>query len=112
MSFLAEKVSNGIIVITCPKQLTVKNSPELRKIFSDFIDAGDYKFVVDLTATKYVDSSGLGAIVSRIAISRSNNGDVRIATAVPLIKHLLDVTNLNKIVKCFDDVSRACSDFD
>jgi anti-sigma B factor antagonist len=111
MSFLSEKNPNGIVVLTCPRQLTLKNSPELKQLFSQWIDAGEYKFVVDLTQTKYVDSSGLGAMVSRIAVCRSNHGDVRIATAEPLIRDLLDVTNLNRILKCFDDVHQACSGF-
>ena len=111
MSFNTKEIPGGIIIIACPTQLTVNNSDELKNIFDEFIAAGKYKFVVDLTKTKYVDSSGLGAIVSRIANTRSNNGDVRIATVTPLIKTLLDVTNLNKILKCFDDVSKAISDF-
>ncbi len=111
MSFSTTKSSGGVIIIACPKQVTVNNSDELKNIFEEFVTAGMYKFVVDLTKTKYVDSSGLGAVVSRIAITRSNKGDVKIATAIPEIKNLLDVTNLNKIVKCFDNVSEAISNY-
>lgn len=111
MSFVTEEKPQGIIIITCPAQMTMKNSDELKQIFAESLAEGKYKFIVDMMATKYVDSSGLGAIVSRIAITRSNKGDVRIATAVPNIQELLEVTNLNKILKCFDDIPNAISDF-
>jgi anti-sigma B factor antagonist len=111
MSFTVDERPDGIIIITCPSNVTVKNSGELKKIFEESVSKGKYKFIVDLTKTRYVDSSGLGAIVSRISIARSNGGDVRIATTVPLIQNLLDVTNLNKILKCVDDVSTAISDY-
>lgn len=111
MPFQTQESPDGIVVITCPGQLTVRNSKDLKKIFADFVAAGKYKFVADLSATRYVDSSGLGAIVSRISLCRSNKGDVRIVTQVPLIKSLLNVTNLNKILKCFDDLDSALADF-
>ncbi len=111
MSFVTKEMPNGILIVSCPNQLTIKNSVELKKIFEEAVAAGKYKFIIDLSKTRYVDSSGLGAIVSRISIARSNDGDVRIATAVPLVKHLLDVTNLNKILKCFDDVHNATLGF-
>ena len=52
-------------------------------------------------------TSGLGAIVSRIAAARSNQGDVRLASAGDSIDNLLELTHLNKILNSYKDVEQA-----
>ena len=56
---------------------------------------------------RYVDSSGLGAIVSRIADLRAGGGDVRVAGANDHVTGLFRLTNLDKIISLFDSVDEA-----
>jgi anti-sigma B factor antagonist len=104
-------MTGDITVIDCPRRLDANVSEELKKIILDLIEDNKYKIVINLSDTKYVDSSGLGAIVSRISATRSNNGDVRLATKTRAILDLLDLTRLNKIIKCYDDVNTATNSF-
>jgi len=68
--------------------------------------------VVDLGETEFMDSSGIGALVSRIAVTRSNQGDIRLASVRESISKLLSITNLDKIFVCFDDVRSAVKSFE
>lgn len=111
MSFNVQKITGDITVIDCPRRLDANVSDELKKIMFDLIENNKYKIVINLSDTKYVDSSGLGAIVSRISVTRSNKGDVRLATKTQSILDLLDLTRLNKILKCYDDVKSATNSF-
>lgn len=111
MIYKINEMSDDVIVIDCPPRLDVNVSDELKKIMSKLIEDEKYKIVLNLTDTRYVDSSGLGAIVSRIAVSRSNGGDVRIATTSRLILDLLNLTNLNKIISRYDDIISAVNSF-
>ena len=111
MSFNVQKITGDITVIDCPRRLDANVSEELKKIMLELIEDNKYKIVINLSNTRYVDSSGLGAIVSRISATRSNNGDVRLATKTQAILDLLDLTRLNKIIKCYDDVNKATKSF-
>ena len=111
MSFKTYEKSGNVTVIDCPKRLDANVSDNLKKIIFEQIESNTYKFVINLSDTKYVDSSGLGAIVSRISVTRSNNGDVRLVTKTKEILDLLDLTRLNKILKCYDDVDSAVDSF-
>lgn len=111
MSFQTSEVSGEIIVITCPNRLDVNVSDELKMILTGLIESEKYKIIIDLSPTNYVDSSGLGAIVSRIAVTRANKGDVKVVTQTQAILDLFSLTHLNKILNCFDDLESAINSF-
>ena len=113
MSIIANKVSNrDVIVIDTPERLDVLNAEEFRNILNDIINKKEFKIVVNLSDTKYIDSTGLGALVSRIALTRSNQGDIRLAAPKQNVKDLLELTHLIKILKCYDTVDLAVSSYD
>jgi len=66
---------------------------------------------MDLSQTAYIDSSGLGAIVSIIATVRANQGDIRLAAAAGNITNLLEITQLNKLLKCYKTVEEGVKSF-
>jgi len=101
----------NIVLLQIPKKLTMDNSEELRGLIKKTVEGGNYRLVFDMMITEYVDSTGLSAIVSRIASVRSHEGDIRLAVKSDFIKELLQLTNLNKILKSFDSVSDAIDSF-
>ena len=112
MSFNIHEEKNNVIVIECPEGLRSDLSESLRILLSDQIKKNKYKIVIELSQTKYIDSSGLGAIVSQIATTRSNKGDIRIASAGESIEQLLQITHLNKIIKCYKNYPDAVQSFE
>ena len=64
MSFNLRKDSKGVVVVGVDGQLIVGNRQELKQKVLDALESGGRKFVVDFTKTGYIDSSGLGVLVS------------------------------------------------
>jgi anti-sigma B factor antagonist len=100
-----------VLIIEIPGRLGMNNAEELRKAINTAIEQQNYKIVLDLVNTKYLDSTGLSSILSRISDLRSGGGDVRLAFQSDFIKELLTITNLDKILNYFDDVSTAVDSF-
>jgi anti-sigma B factor antagonist len=98
--------------IQCPERIDLNISSHLREILTQLTDQAKYKIIMDLSATKYIDSSGLGAIVSRIAVSRSNQGDVVLAGVNENIMNLLELTHLNKILKVYKSIDEALASYE
>jgi anti-sigma B factor antagonist len=111
VSFKTYEKSGKVTVIDCPHRLDANVSDELKNIMMDLIEGKKFKIVINLSDTTYVDSSGLGAIVSRISVTRTNKGDVRLVTQTKAILDLLDLTRLNKILKCYSEVNTAVDSF-
>jgi len=113
MTFMTSETPDGkVVIVTGPDRLEASTSEEFRKMINDLVDQGKTRLIIDMEKTAFMDSSGLGALVSRIAATRANHGDVRLACAQPFILNLLKMTHLDKVFKCFDDVTSAIKSFD
>ncbi|MCF8130094.1 MAG: STAS domain-containing protein [Deltaproteobacteria bacterium] len=95
-----------------PDRLVASASEDFRKLVNGLVDQGKTRLVIDMGKTEFMDSSGLGALVSRIAATRANHGDVRLAAPSPQILNLLQITHLDKVFQCFDHVDSAVKSFD
>ena len=112
MDFKTVKNTDGtVLIIQTPRRLITENSDGLKKLIKNYVDDGHFKIVINLAETEYLDSSGLGAIVSKIAQTRSNNGDIRLASVGEYVMNLLELTHINQIVKIFDTPGQAVDSF-
>lgn len=102
---------NGVVIIELPVRLDASISDELKEIISNFVNNKKYKFIIDFGKTIFIDSSGLGAIVSRISICRTNNGDVRLCNINDRIKEVLNITHLDKILKIYKSLDECLNSF-
>ena len=70
------KVQNdGVAILKVEGQLIVGNRAELKSLVQEGLDRGERKFVIDCTQTGYIDSSGLGALVSLSKKVREQGGE-------------------------------------
>ncbi len=111
MSFTVSEKHGKVIVIKTPKRFTVEVAFEFKEILNNLVKDQKYHFVIDLSDTKYMDSSGLGAIVSRIAATRANQRDIRLANPSKFVEELLDLTQLMRILKIYKDNKSAIKSF-
>ena len=113
MEFETREASAGnIVVIQCPERVDLRVSEELRSLMKEFVKGNRVFLVVDMGRTEFMDSTGLGALVSRIAVVRANNGDIRLAAVKDPIRRLLGITNLDQIFQCYKDVETAIASFE
>ena len=112
MPIITNKLKDkNVVIISAPERLDVLSAEEFRNVLNDSIDKNDFKIVVNLENTKYIDSTGLGALVSKIALTRSNKGDIRLAVLKQNIIDLLELTHLIKILKCYDTLDAAINSY-
>ena len=111
MSITVREESGKVTVLQTPARFTVEIASDFKDLLNDLVRDEKYCFVIDLSLTEYMDSSGLGAIVSRIAATRANNGDIRLAAPSKFVKDLLELTQLIRILKIYKDVDSAIESF-
>lgn len=109
MTIGIEPVEGGC-VISPQGRLTVVSTPELRQAVAARIEAGDRLIVVDLSGTTFVDSSGLGALVSCLKSARQAGGDLRLVAPTEQVSMVLRLTNLDRILQPRASVEDALHD--
>jgi anti-sigma B factor antagonist len=101
MGFTVRK-QGELCVVAVEGQLIVGNRQELKQKVLDELERGARKFLVDFAQTGYIDSSGLGVLVSLSKRIRENNGELRLANLNDDLKTLFELTKLDTLFQIAD----------
>jgi anti-sigma B factor antagonist len=88
----------GWTVVAVHGEIDVATSPTLRERLIDLVSNGATRMVLDLEAVDFVDSTGLGTIVSVLKRARTHGGDLRLVCTEARIRRLFEITGLDKAV--------------
>ncbi len=111
MSFTTRKDPKGVLVVAVDGQLIVGNRQELKQRVLDALETGERKFLVDFTKTGYIDSSGLGVLVSLSKKIRDEGGELRLAGLNEDLKTLFELTKLDTLFAISDSPPEALAAF-
>lgn len=106
MSFTIENLED-ITVVDVQGELTVGNRGELKEAVLSRLDDGDRKFLFDFDGTSYIDSSGLGVLVSLSKKIREKSGGLRLAGLNDDLRTLFELTKLDTLFQISDSRSTA-----
>ena len=110
MSFQVSK-SGDVSLIEVEGQLIVGNRQELKQQVLDQLEGGDRKFVIDFANTGYIDSSGLGVLVSLSKKIREQGGELRLSSLNEDLRTLFELTKLDTLFRITDDKDQALEGF-
>jgi anti-sigma B factor antagonist len=97
MGFTKKTNAAGVAIIEIDGQLIVGNRQELKTLVQEGLDRGERKFLIDCSRTGYIDSSGLGALVTLSKKVREASGDLRIAGLNEDLRALFELTKLDTL---------------
>ena len=86
-------------------------SQKAKQLLGETIQTGRVKVVVDLSSVNFVDSSGLGALVSAHKTARPLGGDIRVCGARPEVTTIFELTRLTKVFRMFPNRQAALDSF-
>lgn len=100
MSFTLARTDDRLIV-DVDGQLVVGNRQEFKQAILDHVDQGVRVVIIDFTHSAYIDSSGLGALVSLGKRLRDAGGDLRLAGLNDDLRTLFELTRLDALFPLF-----------
>ena len=107
MDFEVRPVADDTSVIAPKGGLYMVAAPELRALVGRTVPSGRPRIVVDLAGTEFMDSSGLGALITGLKTARQAGGDLRIAALNEQVAMVLQLTNLHRVLRPYASVEEA-----
>jgi anti-sigma B factor antagonist len=103
---------NGeVTLVEVEGQLIVGNRQELKQQVLEQLESGDRKFVIDFANTGYIDSSGLGVLVSLSKKIREQGGELRLSSLNEDLRTLFELTKLDTLFRIADSKDQALEGF-
>lgn len=109
---IKETLKNEVAILTLRGALMGgPDSTALHEKVRSLIADGINKVVIDLAKVKWMNSSGLGALMACLTTLRNAGGELKLANATKKIESLLLITKLITVFETYGTVDRAVASF-
>lgn len=103
---------DGITVVDFSGRITLgEGSVVLRDTIRDLLSKGSKKILLNLGDVTYIDSSGIGELVSAYTTVRNGGGELKLLNLTKKVHDLLQITKLYTVFDIKDDEAAAIASF-
>ena len=111
MKLKSRESEKTVILDISGKLMGGSDADEFRDIIHQLIEEGKKNIIVNLSAVRWVNSTGIGILITGYTTLRRNKGDLKLLNVSNKIESILYVTKLNLIFECFDDEEKAVASY-
>ncbi len=108
---MSTRTLDGAMVVDCSGRLVFgEESASLRDMIKKLVVQSP-RIVLNMQEVNYIDSGGLGTLVSLYTSARNAGGAIKLARLSQRVSDLLQITKLLTIFEVFDDEEKAAKSF-
>ena len=94
-------------VIELNGRLDLLSAAAVRRDLAKAVSEGHHRLVVDLAGVDFIDSTGLGSLISGLKAARLVGGDLRLAAPGAQVRTILQLTTLDRVLKPYKSIEDA-----
>ena len=103
---------NSVTIVDMSGRITLgEGSVVLRDTIRDLLSKGDKKILLNLGEITYIDSSGIGELVSAFTTVKNAGGELKLLNLTKKVHDLLQITKLYTVFDVKDDEASAIASF-
>jgi anti-sigma B factor antagonist len=103
---------DGVVIIDLSGRITLgEGSALLRRMVHDLLQKGQKRIVLNLADVSYIDSSGIGELVSGFTTARNHGGELKLLHLTKKVHDLLQITKLYTVFDVHSDERAAAASF-
>ncbi len=103
---------DDVVVLDLSGRITIgEGTLMLRDRIQKMLEEGEVKFLLNLSEVDYIDSSGLGELVSSFTTVKSQAGTLTLLSLTRRVRDLMQITKLLTVFDVFDDETEALKSF-
>jgi len=111
MKFKTRQV-DGVVILDLSGRITLgEGSVTLRDAVHDAVSKSEKKLLLNLANVDYIDSSGLGELVSAYTSVKNSGGELKLLHLTKKVHDLLQITKLYTVFDVKDDEAEAITAF-
>lgn len=108
---ITEEKKDGIAILKLEGRLDAASAKEIKSKINELVKYDRIKIVMDLSEINFIDSTGLGCMVSCLRTVSQKGGDIKITGLQTQVRAVFELTRLHRIFQIFDDTDTAIKNF-
>lgn len=111
---ITHSLTDQVLVIELENEnLDARGAPAFKQKVIDLADGeGATQLVFNLSHLKFIDSSGLGCLLSILKMLKARGGDLKLAALTKQIRAMFEIVRMHKLFEIFNTVEEAVASFD
>jgi anti-sigma B factor antagonist len=106
------RLVGGVTIVDLYGRIVLgEGSAGVRDLVRNLIKEGNKKILLNLRDVDYIDSSGLGELVSAFTSARSQGGELKLLNLTKRVRALLQITKLSTVFDITDDEAASVKSF-
>lgn len=110
MNLNLESINGFSVLSILDERIDAHNSGDLKTYLLQIIEAGEKSLIIQLQHVRFVDSSGLGALLSGNKHMLAKSGKFALTNIQPQVSSMFELTRLNRVFDIYADVNEALTD--
>ena len=109
---IKERPAGDVTILDLSGKITIgEGSVQLREAVRNLLDQNKKKILLNLGDVSYVDSSGIGELVSSYTTTNNAGGQLKLLNLTKKIKDLLMITKLLTVFQTYDNEAEAVASY-
>ena len=101
----------SVSIIDIEGEIDLYNAPEIKNTIQSLIDEQKYSVIINLEKVSYIDSSGIGSLISSLSNLKKYQGSMKIINVLASVKKVFELTKLISFFEIYDTEDEAVSKF-
>ena len=109
---IKERVVGGVSILDLSGKIVLgEGDLQVKDRIKDLLSDGQRRILLNLADVNYIDSAGLGALISSYTTARREGGSLKLVNLTKRIQDLLAITKLITVFEAFDTEAEALDSF-
>jgi anti-sigma B factor antagonist len=111
MNLKTETHGKVMVVVVREERLDAHNSDELKVEMNRLFEGGTKDLLVDLKEVRFIDSSGLGVMVSGYKNAATRQGSIKLCSLQTQVKSMFELTRLHRVFDIYQTIDEALESY-
>lgn len=101
------RVVDSVVILDIDGEIDLYNAPEIKDTIKQQMDGGHKKIIINLENVSYIDSSGIGALISSLSNLKKIGGGLKIIHVYDSVRKVFELTKLTSFFDIYDSEDEA-----
>lgn len=108
---ISQREKNSVVILDIQGEIDLYNAPEIKDTIQKLIEEQKYNIIINLEKVSYIDSSGIGALISSLSNLKKYQGGLKIINVYASVKKVFELTKLTSFFEIYDSEDEALAKF-
>ena len=108
---ITTRTKGEIVILDITGEIDLYNAPEIKDIINQLIEEQKYNVIINLEKVSYIDSSGIGALISSLSNLKKYQGGLKIINVYASVRKVFELTKLTSFFEIHDSEDVAVESF-